>query len=204
VDGGRLTLKQEKFAAAYIGIANGNATEAARQAGYAGSDATLGVTGHDLIKNPKIAARIDAYRAEIKRQGIAHKQNRLDAYDDRWQRMGRMIEARADYFKDDPMPDARLGLMVKRLKRVSHYYEPSPDPDAEDQPTRLASEEVWEYETDTGLLKELREVEKQAAQEVGDWTERRELAGPNGGAIPITGVEVPLPTRADDPPESAA
>lgn len=28
------------------------------------------------------------------------------------------------------------------------------------------------YEVDTGLLREMREHEKQAAQELGDWTER--------------------------------
>jgi phage terminase small subunit len=49
-----LTLKQEKFIAAYLGEANGNATEAARIAGYKHP----GQYGHDLLKNREIDARI--------------------------------------------------------------------------------------------------------------------------------------------------
>lgn len=41
-----------------MGIAKGNATEAARLSGYKGSDNTLGVVGFDNLKNPKIAAAI--------------------------------------------------------------------------------------------------------------------------------------------------
>lgn len=48
------------------------------------------------------------------------------------------------------------------------------------------NEIVYEYELDTGLLKELREHEKQAAQELGQWTERKELSGPDGGPIPVS------------------
>lgn len=54
-----LTTKQRAFVEAYL--ANGfNAIEAARTAGYQGSYSTLGVTGHDNLKNPKIKAAIDA------------------------------------------------------------------------------------------------------------------------------------------------
>ena len=41
-----------------MGQAAGNATEAARLAGYSGSESALGVTGHDNLKNPKIAKAI--------------------------------------------------------------------------------------------------------------------------------------------------
>ncbi len=46
-----LTYRQRRFVALY----RGNATEAARLAGYTGDDPTLGVTGHELLKNPKVA-----------------------------------------------------------------------------------------------------------------------------------------------------
>ena len=51
-----LTLKQQRFVEAF----DGNATAAARAAGYKGSDNTLGVTAHDLLKLPKIQAAIAA------------------------------------------------------------------------------------------------------------------------------------------------
>ena len=52
----QLTYKQRLFVSAYLGEANGNATEAARIAGYADP----GIRGHELVKNSKIRAAIDA------------------------------------------------------------------------------------------------------------------------------------------------
>jgi hypothetical protein len=59
-DGAALSYKQQQFVNAYLGAANGNATEAARLAGYKGSDNVLGVTGHENLRKPKIRAAIDA------------------------------------------------------------------------------------------------------------------------------------------------
>ena len=39
------------------------------------------------------------------------------------------------------------------------------------------AETVEEFRVDTGLLKELRETEKQAAQELGQWAEKHEVTG---------------------------
>lgn len=49
-----LTPKQAAFVEAY----DGNGTAAARKAGYSGSDAVLGKTAFDLLRNPKIAQLI--------------------------------------------------------------------------------------------------------------------------------------------------
>jgi phage terminase small subunit len=49
-----LTRKQQAFIEEYL--LDFNATRAAERAGYKGSDNTLAVTGHDLLKNPKIEA----------------------------------------------------------------------------------------------------------------------------------------------------
>lgn len=51
-----LTAKQQLFVDEYLKCYN--ATQAARLAGYKGSYSTLGVTGHDNLKNPKIAEAI--------------------------------------------------------------------------------------------------------------------------------------------------
>ena len=50
-EGSPLTAKQKLFAEAYVACLN--ATEAARRAGYKGSDNTLAVTGHDNLRKPK-------------------------------------------------------------------------------------------------------------------------------------------------------
>lgn len=54
-----LTEKQRRFVEAYMGQAAGNGTEAARLAGYKGSDSTLGAVAHENLRKPKIAAAID-------------------------------------------------------------------------------------------------------------------------------------------------
>jgi hypothetical protein len=57
-DKAKLTLKQELFVEAYLGAAKGNATEAARLAGYKGSDQTLAQVGAENLRKPHIAALI--------------------------------------------------------------------------------------------------------------------------------------------------
>ncbi len=51
-----LTTKQKAFVAAY----DGNATEAARAAGYSGSDATLATAGYRLMRHAEVRAAINA------------------------------------------------------------------------------------------------------------------------------------------------
>ncbi len=50
-----LTTKQRLFVEAFIGAANGNATEAARLAGYQGSDDTLRVTASRMLTKANIS-----------------------------------------------------------------------------------------------------------------------------------------------------
>ncbi len=53
-----LTAKEELFISHYLGDAKGNGTEAARLAGYKGSDATLATQSWRLLKNAEIRAHI--------------------------------------------------------------------------------------------------------------------------------------------------
>ena len=53
-----LTLKQQRFVAAYMGESQGNATDAARRAGYKGTDQTLGAVGAENLKKPQIVSAI--------------------------------------------------------------------------------------------------------------------------------------------------
>ena len=59
-DDAKLTLKQQLFVEAYLGAAKGNATEAARLAGYKGNDQTLASVGAENLKKPQIASRVRA------------------------------------------------------------------------------------------------------------------------------------------------
>lgn len=56
-----LTPKQQKFVNAYNGEAKGNATKAARLAGYRGGENAMAVTGHRLMETPKIRDQIKEF-----------------------------------------------------------------------------------------------------------------------------------------------
>jgi phage terminase small subunit len=61
-----LTLKQRSFCTWYVSAeVAGNATEAARRAGYKGNDVTLGRVGNENVKKPLIAAEIAKLEKQI-------------------------------------------------------------------------------------------------------------------------------------------
>ena len=68
----RLSAKQKRFIEAYCG----NATDAARLAGYKGNDNTLGQVGDENLKKPKIAAAIKAREDERLLKTIANREER--------------------------------------------------------------------------------------------------------------------------------
>lgn len=53
-----LTPKQQRFVEAYVGPATGNATQAARIAGYKGNDITLAAVGHENLRKPRVAEAV--------------------------------------------------------------------------------------------------------------------------------------------------
>lgn len=166
-----LSAKQEKFVAAYLGEARGNATEAAALAGYrALKRATLAEIGRENLRKPEIAVAIAAELAALRREGVAIKQVRLDALNARWWLMQRVIAERAGAYGD--APGGATGLIVGRLKRVELEYTSSDvkqaAEDGSEPPREWLVRERWEYELDAALLREMRELEKQAAQEVGE------------------------------------
>lgn len=116
-------------------------------------------------QHPDFQARIEehrgVFRAEVRRRGLADRERRIKALNDRWTRLQRLIEARAD----DPLmcdvPGGDTGLLVRTVKiRARGEGE---------------TETTIEAELDSALLKELREHEKQAAQELGQWVEQSKV-----------------------------
>lgn len=125
----------------------------------------VGVTRRTIIRwkgkeafQARVAEHVTAFRLAVRSKGIAGLENRLGALQDRWERMKQLIEARAAEHAD--IPGGQTGLLVRTIKRIG-------------------SGDNWErvelFALDTGLLKELREHEKQAAQELGQWLERKDL-----------------------------
>ena len=71
----QLSRKQLKFVAEYAHLGNG--TEAARRAGYSGSDNVLGVQAHHNLRHPKIASAIkqelQRVDADVTPQRVQHR-----------------------------------------------------------------------------------------------------------------------------------
>jgi len=134
----------------------------------------IGITASTLgnwKRRPEFMARVDElladYRAAVRRRGIAVLERRVDALTDRWTRMQKIIEERAKDADLAEVPGGKTGLLMKVTKTVS------------------ATKGGGEYTLDIALLKELREHEKQAAQELGQWAE-------STGDIPITKLYVTI------------
>lgn len=159
-----LTQKQRLFLSLYLGECHGNATESARRAGYAGNDVTLRQSGHEVLTNPHVAIAIADAHAAIAQQGIANKQNRINAYDARWQRLHAVVEARAEAYATEA-PGAATGLLVRTYKQVGQG------------PSAQLREE---WSVDTGLLSEFRQLEQQVAKEMGQWVDKQAPTDPTG------------------------
>ncbi len=156
------TRKRERAA---LQVAEDHLTEEAiaKQAGV------TKVTLWTWRKHPDFAARVEAHKArwaaEIEQEGIANRQNRVNALNERWRLMQQVIEARA---ADATMKGAghETGLLVRSVK-----------------PTKRGM--VEEYRFDGALVAELRAHELQAARELGQLVERRELTGKDGGPMEV-------------------
>lgn len=96
---------------------------------------------------------VEADREAIRKEGIANKQNRIEEYDRRWREMKALMKARAEWevLRDENVPGRETGLLCRDFKGIMPVYK-----------------------VDAALLREMRELEKQAAIEAGQWVEKTE------------------------------
>lgn len=153
------TWNDERRLAAQL-LADGNLTDAeiAEQVGV--DRTTVWRWKQDPEFAEVIEGHLEVFRQEVRRRGLASRERRIKALNDRWNRLQRVIEERADDPRHAHVPGWKTGLMVHDVKNVGGGENATM---------------VDLYEVDTGLLKELREHEKQAAQELGQWTEKHEV-----------------------------
>lgn len=133
---------------------------------------------------PEFMAEVAAFAADLAAAelvgGIADRQRRVTTLDRRHQLVEQVLEERAADPSMRKVPGGTTGVVVRTYKMIG---------------MGKAAREVEEYAVDVATLRELRDIEKQAAQELGQWTEKRELTGKDGG--PITVIEVTPPARKD-------
>lgn len=141
--------------------------------------ATIGVSRQALAKwkkhpefQARVAEHVESYRRAVLTSGIADRVKRVQALDDRWNRMKTVIEERAESKEMERVPGGRTGLLVHQIKAVGR---------GED------FQLIDLYVVDDGLLAEMRATEKQAAIEAGQWEEKRDITS---GGKPLPGVNL--------------
>lgn len=137
-------------------------------------------------RHPEFRAQVtthyDELQARARKRGIARLDRRIASANDRHTRMETLIKARAKDLRGE-VAGGSTGLLVRTLKHVTVRYEKDPDrPDSEPFTTR---EEVFEYTFDAALMREIRELEKHAAQDAGQWSNKVAISGPNDGPVQI-------------------
>jgi transposase-like protein len=141
---------------------------------YAEIAGQIGVDVRTLARwriDEKFAARVEALRAELDaacmQRALARKEYRIGQLAERHSELRRVIESRATAEIDasDLAAGMDTGLVCKKAVVSAG---------------KLMS---YEYEVDTGTLRELRAIEEQVAKELGQIVSRQELTGKDGGPL---------------------
>lgn len=133
----------------------------------------------DWRQDAEFQAHVNAitedFKQAVRRRGIAVLERRVAAQNDRWLRLQQLIEARANDPAMQDVPGGTTGTLVRQYKQLGQG------------PSAIT---VEEYVFDAAVFKELREIEKHASQELGQWTEKKELSGPEGGPLAVNSTSV--------------
>jgi hypothetical protein len=121
-----------------------------------------------------VRQRREFYEAQAVSYGVALRAKRLEAAQDRWRRMKELIEARAAAMTD--VAGGATGLLVRRVRAV-----------ADGKDFRMIE---W-FETDHGLLREMRSLEEHVARQLNQWS------GPDGSEATDAREEVAQMTTAE-------
>lgn len=123
-----MTLKQKLFIESY----SGNATEAARTAGYDGSDAVLAQIGHENMRKPEIVSEIKNRENKIVSNTIVTRVQRqefwssimMDGSFDIYARIKAselLAKSEGDFAKKN---DSKPGVTLEQLVLASYKNEP--------------------------------------------------------------------------------
>lgn len=169
----KLTDQQKRFVSYYVGEARGNATLAARLAGYSAHASVAS----DVRALPQVREEIDRVLDELRAENILNKRNRLEILVEMSDRALAIREARAAHYQGlieqghDVEPGAETGMLARSPKAI---------------PTGGGDFEIvdeWSY--DRPLAADIRSTLQQTAQELGEWNEKHQITGEDGGAIKI-------------------
>jgi len=134
----------------------------------------------------EFAARVADHTAMLadlsQRFLIGRKAYRLGNLQERLLRMQRVMDARAADPELQKAGGGDAGLFVRRLRMIGSGEN---------------AMVVEEFEFDAALDKAMRDTEKQAAQECGQWAEKKEVSGAGGGPLLLQIIEEVADDDAD-------
>ena len=118
----------------------------------------------------RVAEHVDAWKLEIRKRGLAIKERRIESYIRDFEATNTILvergnqQAQAVDVNAEPYAGgASTGFVVKDFKGLAPVYS-----------------------FDAALMRERLSIRKQLAQELGEWSEKQEVSGPDGGPIETT------------------
>ncbi|MAG35333.1 MAG: hypothetical protein CL878_03665 [Dehalococcoidia bacterium] len=156
--------------------------------------AHLGVkrsTFYSWLRNAQFRERLDDYRRKLNEQArhlaIAEPLRRVEALHERRERLLLVVDERAAEYReiraqepDRYPPDGATGLFMRTVKQIG---------------TGDQAQIVEQFALDVGLLRELRELEKQAAIELHQWQQDEYTDSRPLGKVPIREIIIERPAR---------
>jgi uncharacterized protein YerC len=116
------------------------------------------------LANPEFAAEVERIKEEFRKEvagyAIAQRAHRVQRLQKRWDGIQKITEERAEKLKE--VPGGSSGLLARDVKSIG------------------AGEDAYQvdvYRFDAAMVKEERELAKQAAIEMGEWQERVQHSG---------------------------
>jgi hypothetical protein len=142
-------------------------------------------------RHPEFQEKVKAHRAEVMEasriRSIGRREDRIEAYQQRWDWLKQIREERAADPRMVDIPGGKTGLIVIEESEGVTVKDPA-NPDGPEKVVAVPTEVA----VDTAYLKALTDLEKQAAIEAGQWTEKRETTGKDGGSQVVTLIGMTL------------
>lgn len=124
------------------------------------------------VFSAKVAELADELMERARRKGLARIDRRMERYEKRAKAFDIIVSERAKEMQD--VPGGRSGYLVRQYKSIG---------------TGPNARQVEEYHFDAALSREMANLEKQVAQDTGQWSEKREVTGEGGAPLTIVFAE---------------
>lgn len=132
----------------------------------------LGIARYTLYKwrqekefADRIQSRINALATLAMAKGLRDREGRLERLEKLVEKMERVIDERGAEMAAE-CAGGKSGLLARDMKGVDRVYK-----------------------FDRGLVAEMRDTLKHIAQELGQWTEKKELTGKDGGPLTVKSIQ---------------